>query len=902
MNIFKKIFSVVFLLLLTNLNAQEVKIISLHTKIKKLPYGLSQKIPSSYPEIGIAMSGGGARGLAQIGILKALDEAGIDISLLAGTSIGSIIGGAYASGYSLEEMDSIVMNTDWDQLLSFNNPSERRELFIDQKINEDRSLFTLRLDGFSPALPTSFNEGLRLSNYLTLLCLSAPVIPVNSFDDLLIKYRAVCTNLIDGEPVILSDGSLARAMRASSSVSFLLAPVVIDSMTLVDGGLVANIPVNIVLNLGADYVIAVNTTSDLRDQNDLEVPWNIADQTVSIPMKRLEQAELSNADFIIKPDIDNETATDFTNIDSLIAKSYSYTKKLTPAIKQQIDSMMISNTAMDLFWIKKPLLPLNPGEYEKKYLDKYSMMDSVSSFEIFKDMTELYKTGYFDSMSVRIEENENTNQIIFQYSVNSLINEIEIVSNGIVDSAGASYLINTLRGKPYSGKIIYNVVRKLIVDFKRKGYILFELRSYNFDTTSGRLILEFDGGIISKVKIGSETSKTVINREFNIKEGDYLVYSELEKGLTKLRATGLFDDINLTVEKNNSETVLNLDVKEKISSLLKIGFLVDNAYNAQLGVDIRDVNLFHTGTELGLFLFGGTSNRAYILEHISYRILDTYFTYKLNAYYKFSDIDVYSHKFSETGNTFSSDYKGKYRQIFYGGSLSIGSQLEKFGKLIFTGKYQIDEVKNKEGNTISPYQTKIVSLKIEAIVDNQNKYPYPEDGLYFNGFYETAQSFLGGDESYLLFNSELKYYIKLSDQHVLSPKIQIGFGDKTLPISEQFMLGGLYSFFGANQNEFRGRQIFLTSVMYQYKLPFKIFFDTYTWFRYDLGSTWDVQEQIRFKDLRHGIGGAISFDTPIGPADFAMGRSFIISQGLTKDSFVWGDIMFYFSIGHAINF
>ncbi|MCE7856142.1 MAG: hypothetical protein DYG97_06300 [Ignavibacteria bacterium CHB3] len=284
------------------------------------------------------------------------------------------------------------------------------------------------------------------------------------------------------------------------------------------------------------------------------------------------------------------------------------------------------------------------------------------------------------------------------------------------------------------------------------------------------------------------------------------------------------------------------------------------------------------------------------------KLLDTYFTYKLNAYYKFSDIDVYSHKFSETGNTFSSDYKGKYRQIFYGGSLSIGSQLEKFGKLIFTGKYQIDEVKNKEGNTISPYQTKIVSLKIEAIVDNQNKYPYPEDGLYFNGFYETAQSFLGGDESYLLFNSELKYYIKLSDQHVLSPKIQIGFGDKTLPISEQFMLGGLYSFFGANQNEFRGRQIFLTSVMYQYKLPFKIFFDTYTWFRYDLGSTWDVQEQIRFKDLRHGIGGAISFDTPIGPADFAMGRSFIISQGLTKDSFVWGDIMFYFSIGHAINF
>jgi NTE family protein len=336
--------------------------------------------------------------------------------------------------------------------------------------------------------------------------------------------------------------------------------------------------------------------------------------------------------------------------------------------------------------------------------------------------------------------------------------------------------------------------------------------------------------------------------------------------------------------------------------LLKVGFLVDNTYNAQLALDFRDVNLFYSGTELGLFLFGGASNRAYILEHIFYRILETYLTYKLSLYYKFNDINVYTQTNSETGNTFSSNYIGKYRQIFYGGSLSIGTQLEKFGKLIFTGKYQYDEIKNKEGTVVSPYETKIVSLRIGGIVDDQNKYPYPENGLYFNGFYETAQSFLGGDEGYLLFGADLRYYIELQARHVISPKIQIGFGDKTLPISEQFTLGGLYSFFGAHENEFRGRQVFLTSLMYQYKFPFKIFFDTYMWFRYDIGTTWEEQEQIRLKDLRHGIGGALSFDTPIGPADFSIGRSFIINQGLTEDSFVWGDVLFYFSIGHAISF
>ena len=902
MNLFKQILIVILLFQISLLFAQEKKTISIKTKTISLPYGLTQKVLEAEPIIGLALSGGGARGIAQIGVIRALEEAGINISAIAGTSMGSIIGGAYASGYTVAEMDSIVINTDWDKLLLINNPSERRELFIDQKINEDRSLFTLRLNGFSPVLPTSFNEGIRLSNFLTLLCLSSPVISENNFDDLYIRYRAVCTNLIDGSPVVLSSGSLARAMRASSSVSFLLAPIIVDSLTLVDGGLVSNIPVGVVSGIGVEYIIAVNTTSDFRRQEELELPWNIADQVVSIPMKRLEKAELLKANFHLQPNINNWSSTDFINLDSLILTGYYYTKRLIPTIKSQLDSITKVKSGQDLFWIKNVRAALNPGDFEKLYIQKYSLMDSVSSFEIFEDMTELYKTGKFDSMSVFLEQEGDSTIIKFYYKKTPLIKEIEIFSDGTVDSSGAEILIQSLKDKPYNGKVIFEIVRKHIVDYKRKGYVLYSLDDYNFDLDIGKLTLEFSAGTVSRIIINSETSKTVIDREFNIKVGDKLLYSDLEKGLTRLRATGLFEDINLSVEKDDNGVVLNLYVSETISSLLKVGFLVDNAYNAQLALDFRDVNLFYSGTELGLFLFGGASNRAYILEHISYRILDTYLTYKLSLYYKFNDIDVYTQTNSETGSTFSSNYIGKYRQIFYGGSLSVGTQLEKFGKLIFTGKYQFDEIKNKEGTVISPYETKIVSLRISGIVDDQNRYPYPENGLYFNGFYETAQSFLGGDESYLLFGADLRYYVKLHSQHVISPKIQIGFGDKTLPLSEQFTLGGLYSFFGAQENEFRGRQVFLTSLMYQYKFPFKIFFDTYAWFRYDVGSTWAEQEQIKFKDLRHGIGGALSFDTPIGPADFSIGRSFIISQGLTEDSFVWGDVLFYFSIGHAINF
>ena len=102
----------------------------------------------------------------------------------------------------------------------------------------------------------------------------------------------------------------------------------------------------------------------------------------------------------------------------------------------------------------------------------------------------------------------------------------------------------------------------------------------------------------------------------------------------------------------------------------------------------------------------------------------------------------------------------------------------------------------------------------------------------------------------------------------------MGFADKTLPLSQQYSIGGLNSFFGMRDDEYRGRQILFTSLEYRYKIPYIKFFDTYFLLRYDLGSTWKVQDQIRFKDLKHGLGATLSFNTPVGPADFSVGKKF----------------------------
>lgn len=908
MSLIKKILVVIIVVTGQIVTAQTTRTIELPTKTVKLPFEIIMHVPAYKPLIGLALSGGGARGFAQIGVLKAFEEAGINIYAISGTSIGSIVGGLYALGYSATELDSIVCSTDWEELLDITGSASRRELFIDQKISEDRSIFTLRLDGFRPVIPTSFNEGLRLSNYLTLLSLKAPLSGISDFDGLLMKYGAVCTDLIKGRSVVLKSGSISQVMRASSSVTFFLAPTQIDSMILVDGGLISNIPVDVVRDLSADYIIAVNTTSPLHNEEELSVPWNIADQTVSIPMKQLENQQLGKANFVISPDLKNFSTVSFNSPDSLISLGYESALPLINKIKLSLDSVYKSRLEVEETFLKNIKTSGLPDDLKIKYQQKYSAKDSVSTLEIAADLAVIFDSGDFKSIKAKINQAEYFSVIDFIYEYNPAIDSVIISLEGVeTDSLMVTEIQKHIKSrignnKPFNAYKTVQAILNTVKSYKNRGYLLFGCDSVQFNEEANRLRIFFSNDKISKVKISGSSNQSIVERELNIKPGDELLFDNVQQSLNGLRSTGLFEDINIGVGRTVDSTNLNVSVREKISSLLKVGFLVDNVYNFQLGLDFRDINVFSTGTELGLFLFGGTSNRAYILEHIAHRILKSSLTYKASAYYKFNDIKVYKQETSPSGNTFQSIDLGKYRQIFYGLSLSLGTQLEKFGKLIFIGKYQFDEVKNSQGSPVNPYKTKIVSLRISSTIDNQNKYPFPEDGLYFNGFYETAQSFLGGDESYLLFNADLKYYLQVASDHVLSPRLQIGFGDKTVPLSEQFLLGGQYSFFGAHENEFRGRQIFLASLMYQYKLPFKIFFDTYFWFRYDLGSTWAVQEQIRFKDLRHGIGGSISFDSPIGPMDFSVGRSFIVSQGLKEGSFVWGDVLFYFSIGHAVSF
>lgn len=495
-----------------------------------------------------------------------------------------------------------------------------------------------------------------------------------------------------------------------------------------------------------------------------------------------------------------------------------------------------------------------------------------------KDLNTIYSKGIYKNLKAEITQYKNYSRVKFIAEENPQVNKLEIDGVTLLDSGTVYSILKSTINKPYTPQKLVSKSIQVLNLYRKKGYSLTEIKKISFDENSGKLKISFDEGKISAIKIEGNkyTLPSIITRELPLKVGDYFNYNDLKQGLTNLRSTNLFDEIFLNVKKNGNKNIVVIDVQEKTASLLRVGFRIDNENKAQLSLDVVDENLFGTGTELGLLLFGGTNNRAFSLEHKSNRIFNTYLTYKLNAYYKFDDIYSYAQDVFKGTSHFERKQDGEYRQIFYGGSVSLGTQVERFGNLIFEGKYQVDQVENLQQNLQAPYRDNIVSLKASSTIDTQDRYPYPQKGFYFKGEYESAQTILGGDLGFTNLNFYYKSYFTFSGVSTLSPRFELGFADKTLPLSEQYSMGGQNNFFGMRDNEFRGRQIFISSLEYRYKVPFKIFFDTYFKARYDLGYVWPEQEEIRFKDLRHGIGTTLSFDTPIGPADFSIGKSFCL--------------------------
>lgn len=269
----------------------------------------------------LVLSGGGARGLSQIGVLKALHESNLKPDLIVGTSMGAIIGSLYACGYSPDSILSIVRSIDWNDI--FTNTAKRNRLFVSQKSEPVNFLFELRLnDRLEPVPPSSISYGQAFFDFLGPLVAPAQFLSRMNFDSLPVQLRIVTTDLISGNKVVLSKGNIAAAVRASCGVPLAFSPVARDGMLLMDGGLVSNIPADIARDEHSGFILAIDVTSPLWNRGDLENPVRLMDQVVAIGIRQQKETDRNKADLVLTPALEGFSNTDFRPIDTLVARGY----------------------------------------------------------------------------------------------------------------------------------------------------------------------------------------------------------------------------------------------------------------------------------------------------------------------------------------------------------------------------------------------------------------------------------------------------------------------------------------------------------------------------------------------------------------------------------------------------
>jgi len=310
------------------------------------------------PKIGLVLSGGGAKGFAHIGVLKVLEEAGIKIDYIGGTSMGSVIGGLYASGYNASQIDSIFKKTNFDELINDYIPRSSKNFY--GKKNDELYAIVLPFSNFRVGIPEALSKGMY--NYNLLSSLTRNVRHIRDFNKLPTPFLCIGTNIETGEEVLLNKGNLVQAMMASAAFPSLFTPVEIDGNLLVDGGVVNNYPIEEVRKLGADIIIGVDVQDDLMKRKNLKNATRILVQITNLQSIDKMKNKIKNTDVYIKPDIRDFGVISFDRGEEIIRKGeeaafavYEKIKALTdettfykkPKLKVATDTIQIQKINTD---------------------------------------------------------------------------------------------------------------------------------------------------------------------------------------------------------------------------------------------------------------------------------------------------------------------------------------------------------------------------------------------------------------------------------------------------------------------------------------------------------------------------------------------------------------------------
>ena len=859
------------------------------------------------PRIALVLSGGGARGAAQIGVLRVLERYHIPVDFIAATSMGAIVGGLYASGYTVAEIESLAVHSPWEEILSLGGETKRTELFVDQKVAGDRSFLTVRFQGLQPVIPSAVSSGQRLTDFLSARTLQALYHPVPDFDHLKIPFRAVATDLVSGRSVVLGDGSLAEALRASATFPLLFQPIEKNGMQLVDGGLLANIPVDVARTRGCDIVIVVNSTSSLRPRDAIfGAPWQTADQIISIMMNQANTSQLTGANIVITPDVGKHLSSDFHGLDTLIRAGETAAERSIPdllalydrklaAMRAERDSGRAMFTGATVAFAGAP-----PPALLRARIAAEAGSGVVTAGELQADVEDMYAAGAYSDVVAEVSPDTGGSRITFRLTQNPVVRGVEIDGNSLLTRAALAPALSPLAGRPLDADSARVAIENLLRLYRAAGYSLARVDTSWFDPSSDRLHVHINEGVIHALDVqgGVRTRDAFVLSEFPLHAGDVFQIDRARRGITNIASTTLFDFVYLEVSYDAGQPVITIRLQERPSQLVRLGTRADNERYLQGLLDIRDENFQGSGMDLGMTIAGGQRNVDAELAYRARRLFDSYLTFGVGGFVRTLDSYLYTDGPQTEQYHWTRDVAGEYRDIRYGVDLTFGTQLERLGTATLDFLLEHVRVKSLDRAAALEDQERLALVRLGTIVDTKDRSPFPLAGVGLNISYEFALDALGSTVSYNSLHVMYETYTTWGGRHTFHPRFTMGFADRTMPFAQEFRLGGFDSFSGTREDDRRGRELLLANLEYRYFLPIRVLFDTYLSVRYDLGTINEVPEEIKFSTLRHGLGLQLAFDTPIGQAALGAGKSFFFNRDLPNDPVLQGPLLWYFEIGY----
>jgi NTE family protein len=399
------------------------------------------------PKVALVLSGGGAKGFAHIGVLKVLEEEGIPIDMIVGTSMGGLVGGVYSLGYNASELEAIVKSLNWETTLSDDVP---RALLSrnDQQIKQ-RYIFSLPISG-KLSLPQGVIKG---QNVLNIFCGLAGNVPFNAdFSKFPIPFACIATNLETGKEVVLRNGFLPSAMFSSMAIPVAFQSSDHEGLLLVDGGIVNNFPTDVAKKMGADIVIGVDIRKDYYDRKNLNSFNNVIGQLVNFLDHAKDTVNKALCDITVKPDITGFSVSSFTRqaVDSLILRGEKATRDILPQLRKLKEQCKLQprpisrDLIMSERWHITNLTFSGNYHLEPDFLLKNFALEipgNYSADEIKQAIDKLYGLGGFERVYYNLIDNENGKILNLNLTAKRFFSQNIGIKANTID--GAAILINT---------------------------------------------------------------------------------------------------------------------------------------------------------------------------------------------------------------------------------------------------------------------------------------------------------------------------------------------------------------------------------------------------------------------------------------------------------------------------